>query len=46
MVIFERQNAPNCTIKKKFFGGHAPEPPYHNAWLCYAPDGIHKYSYG
>ena len=21
------QNAPNCTILKKFLGGHAPEPP-------------------
>ena len=21
------QNTPNCTIFKKFLGGHAPEPP-------------------
>ena len=25
------QNAPNCTISKKFYGGHAPEPPS-KAW--------------
>ena len=38
MVIFKKilktkseqnihQNGPNCTISKKFVGGHAPQPP-------------------
>ena len=33
------QNAPNCTIKKKISGKHAPEPPLANAWLRHASQG-------
>ena len=30
------QNAPNCTIKKFFFGEACHRTPLGNAWLCHA----------
>ena len=30
------QNAPNCIILKKIFGGAYTRAPITNTWLCYA----------
>ena len=39
------ENAPNCTIQKKFFGEACPRTPLANAWLRHAWQASNKNSW-